>query len=507
MLRGLPLWASAALFAAAFALVSVYRWVHCPAAIRHIPAVPAWKTVLFTLRGGNNDERLEMLRPYTERYPLMRVFAGKWRVFVNRPHLAKTVFLEHKKVGKNKVSDFAPHSLRVKTEAGIVASNTRDGSWQRHRQVSNPAFRRGWDLTVFGDCTREVLDAVRSFRAAHGSAAVVPMNDLLQRLTLDVLGKALFGYNFRAVVDPDNAIVKEYNAVMDSMFNGTYDMFPILDRLGTRRAMFGRFDALNDYLMDIVANKRNELLRLQKEGTLDAAVANGELDLLQTMIYINEKGDGDGNTVLSDAEMRATGFTYLVAGHDTTSHALAAIMWLLAAHPRVQDTLRAEVLAVMGSADPADIVPTHAELKQMPYLDAVIKEALRLYGPVRDLPNRVLAEDVVLDGTVLPKGTLMGVSIRAIQRLPDVWDDADAFKPERHLSGAAEKVTSSWIPFGGGVRMCIGQSMTLHEQQVVVAMLVRRFKWRLPPGVTKPLTNNQTLMAITNASFVFEENV
>ncbi|KAI8870056.1 cytochrome P450 [Ramicandelaber brevisporus] len=505
LLRNTPVWLLAVV-ATVVASVGYYSyWTSCPAHLRHLPAVPAYKTIWLVLKRATSDERLAVFRPYAEQHEMMRVFINShWYVFMNRPHLVKQVFLEYRSVGKFNLGMLNPSSLRARSKDAITFTSANDGSWQRHRQVSTPVFRRGWDTTVFGECAKEAMKIIRQQRVENGKGAIVPVNDLMLRLGLDSLGKALLGHDFRAIADPSGRFLVEFNEVMESFSDIRFNMFPVLDRLGLRNSMHKRFEWLNDQMMDIVAKKRDELLQLQAEGTLSVSLNDDKLDLLKTMVFINEKGDENGQILLNDNELRATTFAFLRAGRDTTGHTLSGIMFLLAANPGIQDKLRAEVQSVMG-IESKDIIPTMPELKQMPYIEAVIKEALRMYNPTHETANRILIEDMVFNGTHLPKGTLIGIPTRFIHTADESWPDADEFRPDRFLNGNKEAVPWSWIPFGGGARMCIGQGMALVELQVVLAMLVRRFKWHLPPGVTKPQTSNMNLVFISNANFIFED--
>ena len=184
-------------------------------------------------------------------------------------------------------------------------------------------------------------------------------------------------------------------------------------------------------------------------------------------------GDGafDDETVASQA------FTFLLAGYETTATALAFCMYCLAANPGAAAKMVAELQASVGGAADA----TAADVAALPYLDAVFKEALRLYPPA-PMTLRVAGEDCVIGGYPVPKGTWLQVDTRTIQRDPEVWGpDAAEFRPERWLDGSA--ASDHWLVFGGGTLLCVGSKFATAEAKITLARLWARFDFSLAPGV------------------------
>jgi cytochrome P450 family 135 len=157
---------------------------------------------------------------------------------------------------------------------------------------------------------------------------------------------------------------------------------------------------------------------------------------------------------MSDAEIRDELLTLLVAGHETTATALAWAMERLTRHPEKLERLRAEVLA--GEED---------------YLTATIQETLRL-RPVIVIVVRKLTEAVELGGYELPAGAGVTPCIHLVHRDPSIYPEPDRFLPERFIDNPPG--TYTWIPFGGGVRRCLGAAFAQFEMAVVLRELVRR---------------------------------
>jgi len=150
--------------------------------------------------------------------------------------------------------------------------------------------------------------------------------------------------------------------------------------------------------------------------------------------------------------------TLLLAGHETTATALAWTLERLVRTPRVLERLHEEV--EVGTGERTD------------YLDATIKEALRL-RPVVPGVIRQLQRPLRIGGLELPQGVHVAPSIYLIHRRPDVYPEPEAFRPERFLGDDAPG-TYEWLPFGGGIRRCLGASFALYEMRIVLETVLRR---------------------------------
>jgi hypothetical protein len=169
--------------------------------------------------------------------------------------------------------------------------------------------------------------------------------------------------------------------------------------------------------------------------------------------------------------------TLFAAGHETTANALAWTFYLLSQHPRVLDTLLAELGGVLRGREPSlDDVP------RLTYLDGVVTESMRIFPPAWTQGRRAV-EPYTLDGYTFPAGTIAMFSQWVIHHLPDVWGDPDVFRPERWDPVHGQKVPSgAYFPFGGGPRMCIGMPFAQLEARLVMATILSRFVPRLVPG-------------------------
>jgi cytochrome P450 len=183
--------------------------------------------------------------------------------------------------------------------------------------------------------------------------------------------------------------------------------------------------------------------------------------------------DEDGRE-MSDRELRDELFTMLAAGHETTATELAFAFELLLHNPPVLERLRSELEAGEGDA----------------YLEAVVKETLRL-RPVIDANERTLTKPRVVAGWELPAGVKVFPAILLTQLREDLYPEARRFRPERFLKGEAEPY--SWVPFGGGIRRCVGAALAQAEiaevlRAVVPAVELRTVRQRPDPVVLRGIT-------------------
>lgn len=202
-----------------------------------------------------------------------------------------------------------------------------------------------------------------------------------------------------------------------------------------------------------------------------AAVRKGEEvpgDLLSSLVQLVHEG-----TVTTEfAVDHMTGF--LFAATDTSQTSLGFILWELAKHPDVQTRCRDEAFAVLG-----DDMPNQRTLGEMPFINAVVKEVLRIYAPVITLV-RVCDEDITLQGVTLPAGSLVNVPHHAVHHDPKLWTDPSEFRPDRFMPGGEASTNDpfAYIPFNAGPRICIGMNMALADLKAAIAVLVRRFELR-----------------------------
>jgi len=347
-------------------------------------------------------------------------------------------------------------ALSLVTGEGLLVADT--DAWRRQRPMVQPAFHHE---TLEG-IVRHVgvaLDRLFADWDALPSEAVVDMDDAMMHVALEVVGHALFGMDLSADAD---RLTRSTLAALDVV---------------VARA---RVPVTPPAWVPTPANRRLQ----GAVGNLDSAVASildarrgrtaAEPDMLDLLIAArDEMGDR-----LSTSEVRDQVVTFIVAGHETAASALAWAWGLLAQHPEVQSQLQAESDAVLAGQ-----APTFADYSRLPVARAVIDETLRLYPPAWLITRKSLAPDVLGEHDV-PGGALIILSPWLLHRHPSVWPEPNRFQPQRFLDGTADRV--NFIPFGAGLRQCIGRDFAYVESTLVLATLAGRYSVEFPSGMDLP---------------------
>jgi len=192
---------------------------------------------------------------------------------------------------------------------------------------------------------------------------------------------------------------------------------------------------------------------------------SGRSDVLSLLVQARY----DDGQPLEDQALRDELMTMLLAGHETTATALAWAVHHLLAHPEVGARLLDELHPRLA---PHEVV-------RLPYLDAVCRETLRL-TPIVPLVGRRLTRPMRIAGTPLPAGVVAAPCIYLAHRRPERWPEPARFRPERFLE--SKPTPYEFLPFGGGVRRCLGMAFALVEMNIVLAGVLSRVELRAAPG-------------------------
>jgi len=311
-----------------------------------------------------------------------------------------------------------------------------DGSEHlRHRKLMLPHLH-GQRMQAYAQTIQEATDREIDSWPLGEPFALLPT---MQSLTLQVIMRAVFGYEPGPESDE---LRSRLRAMVEPLSRPRgLPLMMLLGRLGSdRRGAAQQFDARRREVDEILFG---EIARRRAEPDL------AERDDVFSALLVAE--DEDGNR-LTDQEVRDELVTLLLAGHETTATGLAWTFDLVLHSPEVLVKARVE-----GDE----------------YLDAVVKEALRIRPVIPGVGRVVRGEPFRLNGYVIPPGVEINPSIRMIHRRPDVYPDPAAFRPERFLSEDAPD-TYTWVPFGGGTRRCLGASFALMEMRIVLARVLER---------------------------------
>ncbi|TFK26575.1 cytochrome P450 monooxygenase [Coprinopsis marcescibilis] len=197
-------------------------------------------------------------------------------------------------------------------------------------------------------------------------------------------------------------------------------------------------------------------------------------DRVDLLSKLQEGRDNEGNP-MGKEELTAEALTLLIAGSDTTSNSTCAILYYLARHRDAQGKLHQELDEQLGVED--ETIATGQQVKNLPYLDACISEALRLHSTsALGLPRVTPEGGLTIRGQHFPEGTVLSVPSYSIHRDPSVWgEDVEDFRPERWFEQDASATQKTFNPFSVGPRACLGRNLAFMELQIIIASIMRRY--------------------------------
>ena len=335
---------------------------------------------------------------------------------------------------------------------------TSEGEFHhRQRRMAQPSFHRD-RIARYADIMVDYAD--RFQRERWHNAETLDIAREMNRLTLKIVGKTLFGTETEAEAEP----VRQ--ALSESMRGFNRSMLPfakILDKLplpATRRYRRARA-VLNSIIYRIIEERRR--------GGEDRG------DLLSMLLTAQDE-EGDGGQ-MTDLQVRDEAITIFLAGHETTANALTWAFYLLSENPEVESRLHEELDSVLGGR-----LPTADDFPRLRYTEMVISETLRLYPPAWTLGRRAL-KDYQLGPYTVPAGSFVITSQYVVHHDPRYFPDPFRFDPERWTPEArASRPQFSYFPFGGGVRRCIGDGFAMMEAIMVLATLAQTWSPRRVSG-------------------------
>jgi cytochrome P450 len=308
----------------------------------------------------------------------------------------------------------------------------------RHRRLLLPQFH-GARMQAYADVMREATDIEIDSWPVGETFALRPS---MQSLTLRVIIRAVFGYQPGAAADE---LARRLRAMVTPVARQRgLLVLTLMARLGGNERATRSFEAARRAVDELLFD---EITRRRAEPDLE-----DRADVFSALLLAQDE-EGQG---LSDQEVRDELVTLLLAGHETTATGLAWTFDLLLHNPEVLE---------------------HAAGAGEEYLDAVIKESLRLRPVIPAVGRVVRREPFQLNGYVIPEGYEINPSIRVVHRRADLYPQPDSFRPERFLGPDAPD-TYTWVPFGGGIRRCLGASFAQMEMRIVVARVLERTRLR-----------------------------
>lgn len=341
------------------------------------------------------------------------------------------------------------------SEAVGASTLTMEGDpWKRHRRLLNPAFhtqtiKRYLDIIV--DHTDRLLNYWQ------GGSTYEMMFEMM-RTTMGIIADIIFSVKDiqREAADLNQALTSVFEVLTarTTAFQQVPLWVPTKDNRRVQRAS----RTIEDFILTVIRQRRSE--------------GKDYGDVLSDLINAH---DAETGASLTDQEICNELKTLFGAGHETTALMLMWTIYLLAQSPEVDEKLYQESVSILGVRNPA-----LEDLKRMPYTEQVINESMRLYPPAWSLMVRKAKADLQFGDTRVPAGSVMLIPMWVVQRSERIFEHPLRFDPDRFAGDwKARYPKYAYFPFGGGPHVCLGASLAMFEGQVILPMLVRRYRFEV----------------------------
>jgi cytochrome P450 len=402
---------------------------------------------------------LENLPPaaYRER---LTVLPGLW------PLVPKTIFVTDPECIEELLVSRAEFFTRDRMTVRSLSAPINRGSlffsegahWKWQRRAAAPAFRHDNLLAlvpIFSQCARAQAEAWRK------SPAGVPVDvmDAMSRTTFAVIERTALGESDS--IDREKFLAALRLVLASVAWRRTISLFNLPG--WTPYPGYFKARAATTYL-------QAETVRAIAARRAKGSDRRGILDLL-----LSAK-DFETGRVMTDAELTGNLYSFLIAGHETSAVALAWSLWLLAKDDASQDRLREEVMQVAGLREIGS-----EEAVKLAFTQQVIQESMRLFPPAGAI-GRQAREDTTLGPYKISKHEPIYVAIWCLHRHEKLWEEPNAFDPDRFVKEKAKaRHRYAYLPFGAGPRVCIGMGFAMLEMTVILATLLRDFRFKTLP--------------------------
>lgn len=371
---------------------------------------------------------------------------------LSRPEHAEHLLVAHQ---DRYVKAFTYRPLKAFLGDGLLTSE--GATWQRHRRLIQPVFNHR-HVQAFAPA---IVAAGRARAAGWTRGANIDVGVEMRTLTMDVIGRVLFGTDLAEEAEPVGRAV--------SRLQGAAIAASLVPDLGSLQ----RTRAVTTHIVPGLGAAVTTLESLVAR-IIDARIAAPHpepTDLLDLLLAA-----GEGEQPLSRDEIQDEVMTLVLAGHETTANTLTWAFTLLSRYPAARDRLAAEVAETLGDRD-----ATADDFDALPWTQAVISETMRLYPPAWTIErDAVVADDIA--GVQVSVGDTVAISPYLLHRNPEFWPNPEGFDPRRFLPDAPGRPRYAFLPFGGGRRICVGAGLAQLEATLALATLAQSAWLDLEPA-------------------------
>ncbi|XP_009595838.1 labd-13Z-ene-9,15,16-triol synthase, chloroplastic-like [Nicotiana tabacum] len=430
------------------------------------------------LRSNLHHQLTELSQKYG---PIYKFWLGsKLCIVLNSPSLAKEVVRDQDSVFANRDPPIAGLAA---TYGGVDIGFSPYGSYWRDMRklfVSEMLSNRNLEAS-YGLRTHEVRKTIRNVHTKIGNP--IDIGELAFVTQMNVIMSMIFGSKFveeKEKHGKDGSA--EFKEVVVKVFQvlgkpNISDFFPMLARFdlqGIQKEMKALSKSVES-ILDPAINERMKMLSDKKEGEIQG---NGKKDFVQILIELMEQKDI--GISLDLVKIKAMLVDIVIGGTDTVITTVEWVMAELLNNPEIMAKVQQELKHVVGTNN----IVEESHLPKLHYLDAVLKETLRLHPALPLLIPKRPSKSAIVGGYTIPEGTKVFLNVYAIQRDPQVWENPLEFQPERFLNHSTNLNYSGnnfkYLPFGSGRRICAGLPLAEKMLMFVLASSLHSFDWKLP---------------------------
>jgi cytochrome P450 len=372
---------------------------------------------------------------------------------------------------------------------------TVDGhKWMRQRKTSSNMFSmRELRESMAAVVQDNVLALNEVFQRAMDRGESVDLFHLLNRFTFEVIAEIAFGINFGGLAaEAEHPVETAFNCAQQRLFERFLE--PMwwwkLQRwmdVGAEREFREHVQVIDDTCYDIISRSMQER-KASGCATGSTSEDTSKRDIISLFLDAVSDDDAQAGDELDPKYLRDIVVAFMTAGRDSTSAALSWFFYMVSQHPETEAEIRQEIASkVPALASGAISSPTMTQANELVYLEAVVKETLRLNPAVPSNIREALKDVVLCDGTVVKAGETVSWSSYSIGRMPSVWgSDAKEFKPERWIDADTGKLIAvspfQFPVFNGGPRICLGVKLAMMEIKITAASVLSKYRFTVDPG-------------------------
>ncbi|XP_058661087.1 thromboxane-A synthase [Ammospiza caudacuta] len=466
--------------------------------IQHPPPLPFIGNLLF-FHEGFWESHTKLIKEYG---PVCGYYIGRQMfVVVSSPEMIKQIL----------VADFSNFTNRTKPK--LISKPMldsilclRDDRWKFVRSLLTPAFS-DTKLKEMTPLINKICDTLLcNLKVYADSGKAFDIQRCYNCFTLDVVGSVAFGTEVDSQKNPDDPFVKNcrtffemslFKPLLILILSFPFIMIPLLRIFPNKKQK-----ELNEFFIQTIKNaivhrhqqdaaqRRRDFLQWMLDAGDSAMAAGCSAVLSPSAAPRQDEAPLAGTApsekaqkMLTEDEIAGQAFLFLIAGYETTTSTLSFVTYLLATNPECQE----KVLREVDEFSAKHMVPDCQNVQELPYLDMVIAETLRLYPPAFRF-TREAAKDCVVLGQHIPAGAVIEIAVGHLHHNPEFWPDPEKFIPERFTEEAKkERHPFAYLPFGAGPRGCLGMKMGLLETKITLLRILQKFKFKTCPETEIPL--------------------